>query len=96
MIGGLRSLHELELASAARMVVAVDFDILFASGGPSTGAEASTNGTEGCGDGMEPKTDALERVAAIDPSPDASPRSAPRPPRVVHAVVPTSIARTIW
>jgi hypothetical protein len=94
MIGGLRSLHELELASGARMVVVVDFDIRSASRGPSTGTDASTGGVAELGGAAEPNSDALDRAVRPDPLADASAidRSAPRPSRDLHAVVPTNTA----
>lgn len=90
-MGGRRSLHELELASGARIVVAVDFDILGASDDPSTGADASTGGAEERAP-AEPKADAADRTEEASAA-AASPfeRSARESPRILHAVKPIKI-----
>ncbi len=71
------------------MVVAVDRDILGASGGASAGTDASPGGLHGRGAAEVPESDVLERAVTpaslVDASSDR--RSSPRPPRVLHAVV---------
>jgi hypothetical protein len=97
-MGARRSLHELELASGARMVVVMDFDILRTSDGPSRGTAASTSGAGARGIAEESKPDALEPAARIDSLADASARerSALGPPRALHAVIPTISAESAW
>jgi hypothetical protein len=97
MIGARRSLHELELASGARMVVVMDFDILRTSDGPSRGTAASTSGAGARGAAEESKLDALEPAARMDSlAASARERSALGPPRALHAVIPTISARSTW
>jgi hypothetical protein len=97
MIGGRSSLHELALASDARIVVATELDIFRTSDEASAGTEASPGSAGGRG-AAEPTPDALERAESADPSADASARtrSARGPPPFLHAVIPTSSARSSW
>jgi hypothetical protein len=96
MMGARRSLHELELASGARIVVVMDFDILRTSDGASCGTAASTSGADGRGAAEESEPDAP--AAKMDSLADASARerSALGPPRALHAVIPTISARSTW
>src|SRR5689334_17635443 len=89
MIGGRRSLHELALASAARMVVAPDLDILRASDEASVGAEASSDG-ERASAAAELEPCGVERAPASDPVVDASARrrSGRESLGILHAVIP--------
>jgi hypothetical protein len=63
MIGGRRSLHDVELASGARIVVALERDIFGASSGASAGTDPSTGGADERAASEEPESDALERAA---------------------------------
>jgi len=80
------------------MVVVTDFDIFIASGGASTGTEASADAVDGRGTVAEPELDALKRAARPDSFADASAseRSAPGLPGILHAVIPTNSAKSTW